>query len=136
MTDLFTRGTNVRREVLGDDYVDAVQASATRLTARFREITTRYVWGEIWANPILDRRTRSCITLAALAALGNDAELATHIRAARRNGLTTSEIAEVFLHTAAYCGAPAAHSALAITQKTLNEVAEEDGAREVREGEE
>lgn len=118
-------GTAVRREVLGDDYVDEAQRRATALTAPFQELVTRYAWGEVWTRPGLDRRTRSAITLALLAALGQERELALHVRAARRNGLSAEEIGEVLLHTAVYAGVPAANAAFAVAQTILDEEEEE-----------
>ena len=109
-------GMRVRREVLGDEHVDAARAASTNDTADFQELITRYAWGEIWARPGLDRRTRSAITLMALVALNREQELAMHIRAALRNGLTREEIKEVLLQSAIYCGVPAANSAFAIAQ--------------------
>jgi 4-carboxymuconolactone decarboxylase len=111
----------IRREVLGDAHVDAAVERTTPFTADFQDLITRYAWGEIWARPGLDRRTRSCITLVALVALGRHEELAMHVRAALRNGLTEDEIKEVLLHSAVYCGVPAANSAFAIAQKVLEE---------------
>jgi 4-carboxymuconolactone decarboxylase len=121
MTDAHERGMKVRREVLGDAHVDAAVAGTTAFTADFQDFITRYAWGEIWARPGLDRRTRSCITLTALVALGRDDELAMHVRAALRNGLTPDEIGEVLLQTAVYCGVPAANSAFAIAKRVLQE---------------
>ena len=115
------RGMRVRREVLGDDHVDRAVDRTTPFTADFQDLITRYAWGEIWTRPGLDRRTRSAITLTALTALGHHHELAMHIRAARRNGLTPAEIEEVLLHSAIYCGAPAANRAFAIAQEILAE---------------
>jgi 4-carboxymuconolactone decarboxylase len=114
-------GMRIRREVLGDEHVDRATAGTTPFTADFQDLITRYAWGEIWARPGLDRRMRSAITLTALTALGHDHELAMHIRAARRNGLTTAEIKEVLLHSAIYCGVPAANRAFAIAQEFLAE---------------
>jgi 4-carboxymuconolactone decarboxylase/3-oxoadipate enol-lactonase/4-carboxymuconolactone decarboxylase len=114
-------GMRVRREVLGDEHVDRAIERTTDFTADFQDLITRYAWGEIWTRPGLDRRTRSCITLTALVALGRDEELAMHVRAARRNGLTDDEIKEVLLHCAVYCGVPAANSAFAIAQRVLAE---------------
>jgi len=111
----------IRREVLGDDHVDRAVESTTDFTADFQEFITRYAWGEIWARPGLDRRTRSAITQTALIALGRDHELALHVRAARRNGLTPEEIGEVILHSAVYCGVPAANRAFAVAQEVLDE---------------
>src|SRR6185437_11869465 len=117
----YERGLRVRREVLGDEHVDRSLARASELTGEFQELITRYAWGEIWARPGLDRRTRSCITLTALVALGRFDELAMHIRGARRNGLSDDEIAEVLLHSAVYCGVPAANSAFAVFRRVLDE---------------
>jgi 4-carboxymuconolactone decarboxylase len=121
MSDSYERGMEVRREVLGDEHVDRAIARTTDFTADFQDLITRYAWGEIWTRPGLDRRTRSCITLTALVAGGRDHELAMHIRAALRNGLTPDEIKEVLLQTAVYCGVPAANSAFAIAQEVLAE---------------
>jgi 4-carboxymuconolactone decarboxylase len=121
MRDEAERGMRVRREVLGDAHVDQAIEGTTPFTADFQDLITRYAWGEIWARPGLDRKTRSCITLTALVALGRDHELAMHVRAALRNGLTADEIKEVLLHTAVYAGLPAANSAFAIAQKVLAE---------------
>ena len=121
--DRYVRGMRVRREVLGDDHVDAATAAATDLTADFQELITRYAWGEIWSRPGLDRRTRSCITITALVAGGHHRELAMHLRAARGNGLSWEEIREVLLQTAVYCGVPAANTAFAVAQGVRDEEA-------------
>ena len=121
MSDLHERGTAVRREVLGDEHVDRAAARTTPFTADFQDFITRYAWGEIWTRPGLDRRTRSCITLTALVAGGHEHELALHVRAALRNGLTPDELKEVLLQTAVYCGVPAANSAFAVAQQVLEE---------------
>jgi 4-carboxymuconolactone decarboxylase len=115
------RGMRVRREVLGDNHVDAAVERTTEFTADFQDLITRYAWGEIWRRPGLDRRTRSCITLTALVALGRLEELEMHVRAALRNGLTADEIKEVLLHSAIYCGVPAANAAFAVAQRVLAE---------------
>jgi 4-carboxymuconolactone decarboxylase len=115
------QGMRVRREVLGDEHVDRAVAGTTPFTEAFQDFITRYAWGEIWARPGLDRRTRSCITLAALVALRAENEIAMHVRAALRNGLTPDEIAEVILHTAIYAGVPAANGAFGIAQAVLTE---------------
>jgi 4-carboxymuconolactone decarboxylase len=117
----YERGMEVRREVLGDEHVDAAAARATDFTADFQDLITRYAWGEIWTRPGLDRRTRSCMTLIALVALNRMDELGMHVRAARRNGLTREEIKEVLLHSAIYCGVPAANAAFAVAQQVLDE---------------
>lgn len=114
-------GMETRREVLGDDHVDRAIAATTALTRDFQDFISRYAWGEIWSRPGLDRRTRSCITLAALVALGRFDELELHIRAARRNGLADEEIAEVLLHCAVYCGVPAANSAFHVLERVAAE---------------
>ena len=114
-------GMRTRREVLGDEHVDRATARTDDFTRDFQELITRYAWGEIWTRPGLDRRTRSCITLTALTARGHLEELALHVRAARRNGLTADEIKEVLLQCAVYCGVPAANSAFAIAQRVLDE---------------
>ncbi|MFE5035789.1 3-oxoadipate enol-lactonase [Streptomyces sp. NPDC056683] len=118
------RGMAVRREVLGDAHVDGAQSRQTPFTARFQDFISRYAWGEIWTDPTLSRRERSMITLTALVAHGHYDELAMHVRAARRNGLTPEEIGAVLLQTAVYCGVPAANSAFATAQRVL---AEEEG---------
>ena len=122
----YERGMQIRREVLGDEYVDAAVGRTTEFTADFQDFITRYAWGEIWARPGLDRRMRSCITLTALVALGRLDELELHLRAAIRNGLTEQEIGEVFLQSAVYCGAPAANSAFAVAQRVLSETEKEE----------
>jgi 3-oxoadipate enol-lactonase/4-carboxymuconolactone decarboxylase len=118
-------GMRIRREILGDEHVDEAVAKTTPDTEAFQDLITRYAWGEIWARPGLDRRTRSAITLMALVALGREHELAMHIRAALRNGLTREEIGEVLLQSAIYCGVPAANGAFAIFRDVM---AEEEGA--------
>ena len=117
----------VRRQVLGDAHVDRATASKTEFTAEFQEFITRYAWGAIWTRPGLDRRTRSCITVAMLAALGRHEELALHVRAALRNGVTRDELREVLLQTAVYAGVPAANSAFAIANRTLEEIDRDAG---------
>jgi len=114
-------GMKIRREVLGDEHVDGAIARTTEFTADFQDLITRYAWGEIWARPGLDRKMRSAITLTALIALGRDEELAMHVRAALRNGLTPDEIKEVLLQSAIYCGVPAANAAFAVAQRVLDE---------------
>lgn len=113
------RGMKIRREVLGDDYVDRTQSTETPLTADFHDLITRYAWGEIWSRPGLDRRTRSCITVAMTVALNRPEELALHLRGALRNGVTVDELREVLLQTAVYCGVPAAHAAFKIAEEIL-----------------
>jgi 4-carboxymuconolactone decarboxylase len=119
-------GMRIRREILGDEHVDDAVTGTTDDTAAFQDLITRYAWGEIWTRPGLDRRTRSAITLMALIALNRERELAMHIRAALRNGLSREEIGEVLLHSAIYCGVPAANGAFAIFRDVM---AEEEGER-------
>jgi 4-carboxymuconolactone decarboxylase len=118
----YEAGMKVRREVLGDEHVDRATASATDFSRPFQEFITRSAWGEAWTREGLDRRTRSCITLAVLTALRSEGEIAMHVRAALRNGLSPDEIREVLIHTAVYAGVPAANSAFAIAQQTLVEL--------------
>jgi 4-carboxymuconolactone decarboxylase len=113
------RGMKVRREVLGDAYVDRAQSTATPLTKDFQDMITRYAWGEIWSRPGLDRRIRSCITVAMTVALNKPDELALHLRGAIRNGVTVAELREVLLQSAVYCGIPAAHTAFRVAQEVL-----------------
>ncbi|MFJ3597595.1 4-carboxymuconolactone decarboxylase [Streptomyces sp. NPDC090126] len=119
--DRYEQGTKVRREVLGDAHVDAVNEAADAFTEDFQELVTRYAWGEVWSRDGLDRRTRSVITLTALVASGHLEGLAAHTRAALRNGLTPAEIGEVLLQTAVYCGVPAAGAAFAVARKVIQE---------------
>jgi 4-carboxymuconolactone decarboxylase len=117
--DAHERGMKARREVLGDEHVDAAVERTSEFTADFQDLITRYAWGEIWTRPGLDRRTRSAITLTALIATGRFEELRMHVRAALRNGLDQDEIKEVLLQSAIYCGVPAANSAFAVAQEVL-----------------
>ena len=116
-------GMTVRRQVLGDAHVDRATAATTDFTAPFQDLITRYAWGEVWSRPGLTRAERSMITLTALAALRQEEELALHVRAARRNGLTPAQISEVLLQVAIYAGVPAANRAFAIAQQVLAEEA-------------
>ena len=125
--DLYAAGLEVRRQVLGDDYVDRALTAVTSLTAPFQDYITRAAWGSVWTRDKLDRRTRSCITLALLTALRCEDELALHVRAARRNGLTPEEITEVLLHTAVYAGIPAANAAMAVARTLLSAEQSTDG---------
>ena len=120
--DAFTRGMEVRRQVLGDEYVDAAVAATTPFTRRFQDLITRYAWGEIWSTPDLDLQTRSRMTITALIALGRFDELEMHVRAAVRLGLTPRDIEEVLLHSAIYCGVPAANAAFKVAQRVLAEM--------------
>ena len=120
--ETLARGMETRRAVLGDEHVDRATEQTTAFTAPFQDLITRYAWGSVWSRPGLDRRTRSCVTLAALVATGREHELEMHLRAALRNGLTREEIGEVLLQCAIYCGVPAANGAFAIAQRVFDEV--------------
>ena len=117
--DTHDDGMKVRREVLGDAYVDEAVEKTISFTADFQDFITRYAWGEVWTRPGLDRKTRSVVTLTALMARGHHQELATHVEGALRNGLTEDEIKEVFLQGAIYCGVPAANAAFAVARQVL-----------------
>ena len=121
-------GMRVRREVLGDEHVDRAIARTTPFTADFQDFITQVAWGDVWSRPDLDRRTRSCITLAMLTALGREHEIALHVRGAVRNGVSGREIAEVLIHAAVYAGIPAANRAFQIAEAVLNEIAAENAA--------
>jgi 3-oxoadipate enol-lactonase/4-carboxymuconolactone decarboxylase len=112
----YEQGMDVRRAVLGDAHVDRAVAGTVPLTADFQDLITRYAWGDIWSRPGLARRERSVAVLTALIALGHHEELAMHLRAAIRNGLTQDEIIEVILQSAIYCGVPAANTAFRIAK--------------------
>lgn len=117
----YDAGMAVRRAVLGDAHVDRAVAGTTEFTAEFQRFITEYAWGGIWTRPGLDRRSRSLITLTALIARGHHEELAMHLRAARRNGLTNDELKELLLQTAIYCGVPDANTAFRIAKEVLAE---------------
>ena len=117
------RGMTVRREVLGDEHVDRAVATTTSFTEPFQDLITRYAWGEIWSRPGLSRAERSIVTLAVLAALQHENELAMHVKAALRNGLQPEQISEVLLQVALYAGVPAGNRAFAVAQRALSEAA-------------
>lgn len=121
-------GTAVRRQVLGDAHVDRANERTTEFTAPFQDFITRYAWGELWASEEMDRPTRSCVTLAILAATGNHDELAMHVRAARRNGVAVETIRQVLMHVAVYAGVPKANSAFALADRILSEEDAQSGA--------
>jgi 4-carboxymuconolactone decarboxylase len=120
------QGMAVRREVLGDEHVDRAESTKDAFTEDFQELITRYAWSGIWTRPGLDRRMRSAVTLTALVAHGHWVELELHLVAARRNGLTAEEIAEVLMQTAVYCGVPAANHAFALARRVMEEYDEEN----------
>jgi 4-carboxymuconolactone decarboxylase len=114
-------GMEVRRAVLGDAHVDRAIERTTPFTEPFQDFITRCAWAGVWTREGLDRRTRSCITLAILTTLRAEDEIEMHVHAALRNGLTPEEIREVLLHTAVYAGVPAANAAFAIAQRVLDD---------------
>jgi 4-carboxymuconolactone decarboxylase len=118
MDERYELGMKVRREVLGSEHVERAQARITELDADFQRFITETAWGSVWARPDLDRRTRSLVTIAILAALGRE-ELALHLRASQNIGVDPHEIAEVLLHVAVYAGVPAANTAFAVAKKEL-----------------
>ena len=117
----FDQGMVVRREVLSDAHVDAANAKITDLTADFQDFITRTAWGDVWSRPGLDRRSRSVAVITSLIAHGHHEELAMHLRAGLRNGLTVDEIREVILQSAIYSGVPAANTAFRIAQQVFAE---------------
>src|SRR5580693_8444194 len=121
----FQQGLSIRREVLGDEHVDRAVDRTTPFTAPFQDLITRYAWGDIWARPGLSRAERSLVTLAVLAAMQHEGELAMHVRAALRNGLTPEQIREVLLQVAVYAGVPVANRAFPIAQRVLTEAEDE-----------
>ncbi|MDQ6670649.1 MAG: 4-carboxymuconolactone decarboxylase [Chloroflexota bacterium] len=123
MESRFDAGLSVRQEVLGTEHVARAQERTTALDADFQRFITEYAWGAVWARPNLDRRTRSLVTIAILAALGRE-ELALHLRASRNTGATPREIAEILMHVAVYAGVPAANAAFAAAKAELGPGAE------------
>src|SRR5579883_1044727 len=119
MNERYEQGMKVRREVLGDEHVERAQARITELDADFQRFITETAWGSVWARPDLDRRTRSLVTIAILAALGRE-ELALHLRASRNIGVDPREVAEVLMHVAVYAGVPAANTAFAVAKRELD----------------
>ncbi|MGH8960112.1 MAG: 3-oxoadipate enol-lactonase [Jatrophihabitantaceae bacterium] len=113
-------GFATRRAVLGDAHVDRAVANTTEFSAPFQDLITRYAWGDVWTRPGLGHRDRSIATLAALVTLGAEHEIALHVRAALRNGLSRDEIGEVLLHTAVYAGVPRANRAFAVARSVFD----------------
>jgi 4-carboxymuconolactone decarboxylase len=125
--DLFETGLEIRRAVLGTDYVDKAIASADDFNRPMQELVTEYCWGAIWGRPGLERRTRSMLNLAMLSALGKPHELKLHVKGAIRNGVSKDEIAEVFLQVAIYCGVPAAIDSVRVAREAFKEMDGEAG---------
>lgn len=122
----YDKGLQIRREVLGADYVDNSIANADEFTRPMQDLVTAYCWGEVWGRPELDRKTRSFINLAMITALNRPHELKLHVRGALNNGLSKEEIREVFLQTAVYCGVPAAIDSFRTAKQVFDE---EDGSK-------
>jgi 4-carboxymuconolactone decarboxylase len=120
---LYERGLAVRRQVLGNAHVDASLQNATPFNSDFQDFTTEVAWGEIWSRPGLDRKTRSMLTIAMLAALGCEEELRLHIGATRNTGVSADEVKEVLLQVGVYAGVPAANTAFRIARAVLEEKA-------------
>jgi 4-carboxymuconolactone decarboxylase len=125
--DLWEKGLEIRREVVGDAYVDRSLAAMDEFNQPLQEYITRYAWGDVWRRPGLDRRARSILNIGMLTALNRPAELKLHLRGALRNGVTKEEIRECLLQTAVYCGAPAALDAFRIAREVFAEVEAEGG---------
>jgi 4-carboxymuconolactone decarboxylase len=118
-SEQFKKGLDVRRAVLGADYVDGSLAKADEFMMAFQEITTEWCWGYAWTRPGLERKTRSMLNLAMLTALGKPAELRLHVKGALANGVSVDEIKEVLLHATVYCGIPAGLDAFKAAHEVL-----------------
>lgn len=122
--DLFDQGMTTRRSVLGDVHVDNATARTTPFDADFQRFITEGAWGSVWSRPGLSKRERSMITLALLAALGHDEEVAMHVRATKNTGASPDDIKEALLHVAVYAGVPAANRAFRIAKQELSKLEE------------
>ena len=120
--ELFEKGLRVRREVLGDEYVNNAIKNADDFNQPLQELVTQYCWGEIWTRPALDRKTRSIINLSMLTALNRPHELKLHVRGAINNGLTKEDIGEILLQSAIYCGVPAAIDSFRVAKDVFKEM--------------
>lgn len=127
--NIFEKGIKVRRAILGDAHVDRAEANKTPFDEDFHRFITETAWGTVWSRPGLDRRTRHLLTLAMLAALGNENELAMHIRATQNTGVTPDEVKEVFLQVAIYAGLPAANTAITIAKSVYAEMTGDEGTK-------
>ena len=114
--DVFKKGMQIRRSVLGDDYVDQTESNKTDFDRDFQEYITKSAWGDVWSRPGLSKRERSLITVAILATIGKDDELDLHLRACKNTGASADDVKETLLHTAIYAGVPAANSAMKIAK--------------------
>ena len=120
--DPFEQGMAIRRAVLGDAHVDRAEAGKTDFDAPFQALITETAWGSVWSRPYWDKRQRSIVTIALLAALGQDEELALHVRATRNTGATMEDLREAMMHVAIYAGVPAANHAIKIIKRTYAEL--------------
>lgn len=127
MTDRLTQGMTTRRKVLGDAHVDRSMAQADALDADFQRLITESAWGHVWSRGTITLRERSMMTIALLAGLGNDHELALHIRATRNTGATEADVMEALLHVAIYAGVPRANNAIRIAKETFAAMRSEGG---------
>jgi len=125
-------GEKMRRTVLGDEHVDRAKARLTEFNDLFQDFITRYAWGEVWTRPELSPRVRSLVTLALLIALNREAEFRLHVKGALRNGVTVPELKELFLHSAVYCGLPAANAAYQRAEEVLRELNAENAENDER----
>ena len=123
--DFFDKGMAARKSVLGAEYVARAEANKTEFDADWQRYVTEHAWAAVWARPGLDKKTRSMLTIAMLAALGKQEELALHIRATRNTGVTRDEVKEILLQVAVYAGAPAGNSAFAVAKRTYKEMESE-----------
>ena len=121
----YEKGMQIRKSVLGEDYVKRAEANKSDFDADFQRLITEVAWGSVWSRPGLNRKIRHLLTIAMLAALGNHEELAMHIRATGNTGVTREEVKEVLLQVAVYAGIPAANAAVAIAKRVYGEMDEE-----------
>lgn len=120
--DLYEKGLKIRREVVGDAYVDASLKNADEFSQPMQDLVTQYCWGDVWSRPGIDRRTRSLMNLSMIAALNRPDELHTHVRGAINNGVTKAEIQEAFLQVAVYCGMPAGLGSFKVARQVFKEM--------------
>lgn len=126
-SERYQTGMKVRRKVLGDAHVDRAQANKTDFDAPFQDMITEGAWGHVWSRPQFTLRERSIVTIALLAALGHDGEVAMHVRATANTGASRDDICEALMHVAIYAGVPAANHAIGIVKKTFEEIDAENG---------
>ena len=122
LDDMYKKGMQIRKSVLGEDHVERAEANKSDFDADFQRLITEAAWGSVWARPGLDRKTRHLLTIAMLATLGSYEELAMHIRATRNTGVTREDVKEVLLQVAVYAGIPAANAAIAIAKRVYGEL--------------